>query len=142
VRKAWTQGDLTALPYPEKFYLGGQNSVRGFNFRGIGEDPSGFGVGGEVAWNTSVELRMPMISTRQRGMVEEFEMARWGLFLDAGSFGTNFGNLESTRVAAGVAVRVRFPALPTAPLSLEFGWPLQSESGDDTRVFAFTIGNF
>ncbi len=141
-RKAWAQGDLTTLPYPEKFYLGGQNSVRGFNFRGIGEDPNGFGVGGDVAWNGSLELRMPMISTRQRGMVEEFEMARWGLFVDAGSFGPSFGNLGSTRVSAGVAVRVRFPALPTAPLSLEFGWPVQSEPGDDTRVFAFTIGNF
>jgi outer membrane protein insertion porin family len=140
--KAWTQDGLSALPYPEKFYLGGQNSVRGFNFRGVGEDADGFGVGGDVAWNGSVELRMPMISTRQRGMVEEFEMARWGLFVDAGSFGSNFGNLEPTRVAAGVAIRVRFPALPTAPLSLEFGWPIQSEPGDDTRVFAFTIGNF
>jgi outer membrane protein insertion porin family len=142
VRKAWTQGDLNTLPYPEKFYLGGQNSVRGFNFRGVGEDSNGFGVGGDVAWNGSVELRMPMISTRQRGMVEEFEMARWGLFVDAGSFGPDFGNLSSTRISAGVAVRVRFPALPTAPLSLEFGWPVQSEPGDDTRVFAFTIGNF
>ncbi len=141
-RKAWTQNGMSSLPYPEKFYLGGQNSIRGFNFRGVGEDPNGFGVGGEAAWNGSLELRMPMISTRQRGMVDEFEMARWGLFLDAGSFGSNFGNLESTRVAAGVAVRVRFPALPTAPLSLEFGWPVQSEPGDDTRVFAFTIGNF
>lgn len=142
VRKAWTQGDLTTLPYPEKFYLGGQNTVRGFNFRGVGEDPNGFGVGGDVAWNASVELRMPMISSRQRGMVDEFEMARWGLFVDAGSFGPDFGDLQSTRVSAGIAIRVRFPALPTAPLSLEFGWPLQSESNDDTRVFAFTIGNF
>lgn len=142
VRKAWVSSELGNLPYPEKFYLGGQSSVRGFNFRGIGEDGSGFATGGDVSWDASAELRFPIVSNRQRGLVEEFEMVRGGLFIDAGSIGPDFGNLISTRVSGGLALRMRFAALPTAPLSLDFAWPLASEDGDDTRVFSFTIGNF
>ncbi|MFK5955125.1 MAG: BamA/TamA family outer membrane protein [Planctomycetota bacterium] len=142
LRKAWVSGNLTSLPYPEKFYLGGQSSVRGFNFRGIGEDGSGFATGGDASWDASAELRFPLVSNRQRGLVEEFEMVRGGVFVDAGSFGADFGGLVSTRVSAGLALRMRFAALPTAPLSLDFAWPLASEVGDDTRVFSFTIGNF
>ena len=37
---------------------------------------------------------------------------------------------------------MRFPAMPTAPLSLDFGWPIRSVDGDDERVFSFTFGNF
>ncbi len=142
VRRAWVSGDLTSLPYPEKFFVGGQNDVRGFQFRGVGEDVRGFARGGDAAWNASVELRFPLVSTRQRGLVDEFEMVRGGIFVDAGTFGPDFGNLDPVRVSTGVALRIRFPALPTAPLSLDFGWPLKSEDGDDTRVFSFTIGNF
>lgn len=141
-RKAFVDDDLGNLPYPEKFYLGGQSSVRGFNFRGIGEDPNGFAVGGDVSWNASLEMRFPLVSTRQRGLVDEFEIVRGGLFIDAGSLGNSFNDLQSTRVSAGVALRMRFAALPNAPLSLDFAWPLEDEPGDDTRVFSFTIGNF
>jgi outer membrane protein insertion porin family len=142
VRRAWVSGDLDALPYPEKFFVGGQNDVRGFQYRGVGEDARGFARGGDAAWNASVELRFPVVSTRQRGLVDEFEMVRGGIFVDAGTFGPDFGDLDPVRVSTGVALRIRFPALPTAPLSLDFGWPLKSEDGDDTRVFSFTIGNF
>ncbi len=142
VRKAWVSSDLGSLPYPEKFFLGGQSNIRGFNYRGVGEDPNGFGTGGDVSWDGSVELRFPLVSTRQRGMVDEFEMVRGGIFVDAGSFGPNFGNLVPTRIAVGFAMRMRFAAMPGAPLSLDFAWPLQSEDGDDTRTFSFTIGNF
>ena len=141
-RKAWVSDELGSLPYPEKFYLGGQSSIRGFNFRGVGEDGSGFATGGDVSWDASAELRFPLVSNRQRGLVEEFEMVRGGVFVDAGSFGSTFGDLVSTRASAGIAIRMRFAALPTAPLSLDFAWPLASEDGDDTRVFSFTIGNF
>ena len=142
LRKAWVSDELGSLPYSEKFYLGGQSSIRGFNFRGVGEDSSGFASGGDVSWDASAELRFPLVSNRQRGLVEEYEMVRGGLFIDAGSFGSDFGDLISTRASVGLALRMRFAALPTAPLSLDFAWPLASEDGDDTRVFSFTIGNF
>ena len=141
-RQAWVGGGMDSLPYTERFYLGGHTSVRGFQFRGIGEDGNGFPEGGDVSWDGSVELRFPLLSTRQRGLLDEFEMIRGGLFLDLGTYGSDWDMLESTRAAVGFGIRMRFPAMPTAPLSLDFGWPIRSEDGDDARVFSFTLGNF
>jgi len=141
-RQAWVSGGLDALPYTERFYLGGHTSVRGFQFRGIGEDSNGFPEGGDVAWDASIEMRFPLLSTRQRGLIDEFEMIRGGLFLDMGSYGDAWDTLTPTRAAVGFGIRMRFPAMPTAPLSLDFGWPIRSLEGDDERVFSFTLGNF
>jgi outer membrane protein insertion porin family len=135
-------GGLDELPYTERFYLGGHTSVRGFQFRGIGEDGNGFPRGGDVAWDASVEMRFPLLSTRQRGLIDEFEMIRGGLFIDMGSYGDAWDTLTPTRAAVGFGIRMRFPAMPTAPLSLDFGWPIRSLEGDDERVFSFTLGNF
>lgn len=142
VQDSWTYGDMSTLPYTERYYIGGHSTVRGFQYRGIGEDANGFPNGGDVAWNGSVELRFPILSNRQRGLLDEFEMIRGGLFIDMGSYGSDWSNLTSTRAAAGFGVRMRFPAMPTAPLSLDFGWPIRSVDGDDERVFSFTFGNF
>ncbi len=91
-RQGWADGG-GELPYTEQFYVGGQSSVRGFDYRGIGEDASGFANGGDVSWDTSLELRFPLMSTRQRGLVDEYEWVRGAFFLDGGSFGADFGTV-------------------------------------------------
>lgn len=141
-RQGWASGGLDELPYTEQFYIGGQSSVRGFDFRGIGEDANGFASGGDASWDASVELRFPMLSTRQRGMVDEYEWVRGAFFVDAGAFGADFGDLEPTRAAIGIGIRMRLPMLPLVPFTLDFGWPLADEPGDDSRVISFTLGTF
>jgi outer membrane protein insertion porin family len=140
--QAWVGDDMSSLPYTERFYIGGHSTVRGFQYRGIGEDANGFANGGDVSWTGSVEVRFPVLSSRQRGQLDEFEMIRGGLFLDMGSYGQEWDLLTPTRASVGFGIRMRFPAMPTAPLSLDFGWPIRSVDGDDERVFSFTFGNF
>ena len=141
-RQGWASGDLTELPYTEQFYLGGQSSVRGFDYRGIGEDAAGFSRGGDVSWDASLELRFPILSTRQRGLVDEYEWVRGAFFVDAGAFGPDFGELDSTRSSIGIGIRMRLPMLPLVPFTLDFGWPLSDQPGDNTRVISFTLGTF
>jgi outer membrane protein insertion porin family len=140
-RQGWASGGGN-LPYTEQFYLGGQSSVRGFDYRGIGEDANAFAHGGDTAWDGSLEVRFPILSTRQRGIVEEYEWVRGALFLDAGSFGDDFGDLDPTRAAFGVGIRMRLPLLPLVPFTLDFGWPIASEEDDDLRTISFTLGTF
>ena len=141
-RHAVETGDLSRMPYSEAYFLGGQGSIRGFDFRGIGPRENGFALGGEAAWNASAEIRFPLVSSRVRGRVSEVEYVRGAFFVDAGSLGETFSDLGLTRIAAGFGLRVRIPFLPQAPLSLDFGWPIQEEPFDDTQVFSFTFGTF
>lgn len=142
VRQGWASGGAAELPYTEQFYLGGQSSVRGFDYRGIGEDASGFAHGGDATWDGSLELRFPLMSTRQRGLVDEYEWIRGAFFLDAGTFGSDFGDLDPTRTSVGFGIRMRLPMLPLVPFTLDFGWPVADEPGDDTRRVSFTLGTF
>jgi outer membrane protein assembly factor BamA len=99
-------------------------------------------LGGEAAWNASLEVRAPLLSSRVRDSVDEVEYARGALWVDAGALGDGLNDFDSTRIAAGVGVRIRLPMMPQMPLSLDFGWPIKSESFDDTSVFTFSLGNF
>jgi outer membrane protein insertion porin family len=142
VRQGWAGGGADHLPYTEQNYLGGQSSVRGFDYRGIGEDENSFANGGDASWDGSVEVRFPLLSTRQRGLVDEYEWVRGAFFLDAGAYGNTLGDLTPTRAAVGIGIRMRMPLLPLVPFTLDFGWPIASEENDDTRVVSFTLGTF
>ncbi len=143
-RRSLAQGDLASIPYLERFWLGGHSGhgqLRGFDYRGASDVQSGFPLGGDSSWRSSLELRFPLSSTRRREVVEEYEWVRGAFFVDSGALG--FGNdFESTRVSAGFGVRIRFPAMPHIPIALDFGWPIKSEDGDDARHFSFDIGLF
>ncbi|TAH35975.1 MAG: hypothetical protein EYC70_12055 [Planctomycetota bacterium] len=135
-------GDLSGIPYSERYFLGGQSTVRGFDFRGIGPRENGFPLGGEAAWNATTEVRFPLVSSRVRGAVDEVEYIRGGLFLDQGSVGDDLSALGPTRVSVGVNLRMRIPFLPGLGLQLDFGFPIQSEPFDDEQVFSFNLGVF
>jgi outer membrane protein insertion porin family len=139
MRKAWSN---EIIPYTERYWVGGTNSVRGFDFRGVGQTADGFSVGGEAALNASVELRFPISSSRVREEIAEFQWVRGAVFVDAGTFGDDFGQLDPLRVSAGFSLRIRLPMMPQFPISLDFGWPLASDVNDDERVFQLNFGDF
>jgi len=121
----WDNGEL---PLYERLYLGGINSIRGFDSRSISpKDSSGELLGGEIYFANSVEASFPLI--------ERFQM-RGALFFDYGMIGES-DLVEETRASAGVSLEW---ISPLGPISLIFAEPLKSESGDDTTSFEFTIG--
>ncbi len=141
-RRSGETGDLSGTPFTERFFLGGQGSLRGFDFRGAGPHQNGFALGGEASWDGSTEIRFPVYSVRTRGQVNETEFVRGAFFLDYGGLGQSVKAFGSTRITYGVGLRMRIPFLPQFPISLDFGFPLQSEPRDETRVFSLTFGNF
>ncbi len=142
LRIANESGSYGRMPYSERFFLGGQGTLRGFSYRGVGDRENGFALGGEAAWNSSLELRFPVVSTKVRGAVDEMEYVRGALWVDMGGVGESIDNFGATRISAGVGVRVRIPFMPQLPLALDFGWPVQSLDGDQEEVFAFQMGKF
>lgn len=132
VRRFWTdnrvlvRADLGAteatefdrLPASQRFYAGGDNSVRGFGYEQLGpRDASGLVVGGRHLAVGSVEL--------EREIAANWSVA---MFYDAG----NAFNSIDEPMARGAGVGLRWNS-PVGPVRLDFAWAV-STPGNDFRL--------
>ena len=105
---------VTQLPTSYRFYAGGINSVRGYNYKELGpKDNSGNVEGGELLSVISAEY-------------EQAVLENWGIaaFVDTG----NAFNFDSINFKTGVGLGVRWYS-PVGPIRLDFALPLdQSDS--------------
>jgi outer membrane protein insertion porin family len=133
-RAGWITGHSGGdLPIYERFFLGGINTLRGFDFNDVGpKDPeTGDVIGGELMAQANLEYRFPIVE--KAGLL--------GLvFYDTGNSwlkdeGYDLGNL---RKSAGVGIRW---LSPMGPLRLEYGWVLDPQPGETTSNWEFTIGS-
>lgn len=122
-----------ALPVYERFFLGGMNSVRGYEWRDIGpKDPiTGDPTGGNKMLQFNVEYVFPLI--KDAGFMGL-------LFFDAGQAydddeSMDLGNL---RQSAGYGVRWYSPM---GPLRLEYGYVIDREPGESKGRWEFSIGS-
>jgi outer membrane protein insertion porin family len=123
-------------PVFERYYAGGHSSFRGFQFRGIGprgirNDTGGLSdeaIGGRFKLLAGFEYEFPLFDEWVRGVV----------FTDQGTIAED-PTLSDWRVSVGSGVRVKVPFLGRAPLALDFAWPIQKESTDETRIFSFNL---
>ena len=115
------------LPISEKFYLGGMNSVRGFNYYSISpKDSAGNLIGGKREFIAGPEISTPL----------SLKSHLWlSGFMDYGAVGEN--NLNITRSSYGVELNW---ITPMGPLSFIWAWPIKSEKNDDLQRFEFNLG--
>jgi outer membrane protein insertion porin family len=140
------------VPLDERFFLGGINTIRGFQTREVGPkqprreyigvDDDGNPVfvpaendfdyiGGEKVAYANLELIFPLLKDAQlKGLV----------FFDTGNAWSDeeeyFSNM---RYSVGVGIRWQSPL---GPLRLEWGYNLDPEEYEDNSVFDFSIGKF
>jgi outer membrane protein insertion porin family len=124
------------LPVYEKFFLGGINTVRGFDYAEISpRDPiTGDKIGGDKMMVYNLEYRFPLI--KEQGII--------GLvFFDAGNvFGYGEGPGEDftfSGIRTSVGGGVRWYS-PMGPLRLEWGYNLDPQYNEAQSKFDFTIG--
>jgi len=124
------------VPFFERLYAGGIDSLRGFDFRGVSpSDPAtGDLVGGQSLLVLSTEYTVPIYRDMFRGAV----------FLDAGYVEEKAGDVLSgwdvLRTSAGVGMRLLIPAMGNVQLRLDLAFPLMTEKDDETRSFHFSLG--
>ncbi len=120
------------LPDYERFYLGGMNSLRGFDWRDISSyDENGDKIGGNKFVQLNVEYLIPLI--KEAGVVGV-------LFFDAGNVYNDDENidLELTRESAGFGFRWYSPM---GPIRVENGYILDPRTGEDGGGrWEFTMG--
>ncbi len=126
-------GDQNSLPFFNRYYTGGEGSVRGFKGNSIGPvDSSGDAVGGDLKGVFNAELILPV------PYLEELKSTRVSGFVDVGTVAKKASDLGS-ELRASVGVTAKWLS-PVGPLSFSWATPLKEESGDDLESFQFMMG--
>ena len=124
----------TRRPSTDRFYAGGFNSIRGFEFRGVSPiDPvTGQQIGGDFQLLTTAQYMFPITPD---------DMLRGVLFVDAGTVEPTISDWsDKIRVAPGFGLRIAIPAMGPAPIALDFAFPIIKQAGDETQTFSFSVG--
>jgi len=122
------------LPVYERFYLGGLNSVRGFEYAKISPiDPAtGDRIGGDKMWYTNIEVIFPLLQTQGITGVVFFDSGQV-LNDDEDFWQVN----DSIKKSAGLGVRW---LSPMGPLRVVWGYNLDPLPDEDQSVWDFSIG--
>ena len=129
-----------AYPFFKNFYVGGVNSVRGFDNGAIGPrdfDPgtnSDFAVGGTTRIVGNAEIFAPV------PFIKNSSQFRLSAFVDTGSVYANNQtiSLGDLRYSTGVGISW---FSPFGPLKLVFAKALNKKEGDQTQTLQFQLGS-
>jgi len=117
------------VPIYEKFYVGGINTVRGFEYGRAGpvdDNDEPIGATKMVAFNT--ELIFPL--SREIGL-------RGALFFDIGKGFDKWSHMTPLRFGAGPGIRW---FSPFGPIHIDIGFNLNPKKGEKGNVIEFTAG--
>jgi len=118
------------VPLYERYFLGGINSMRGFETRSVGpKDPlTGELIGGKTKLVLNAEYLFPIFPKESiRGLV----------FFDIGNAYESGIDFADLRKGAGVGIRW---FSPVGPIRLEWGYNLNREKNEKQSIWEFTIG--
>jgi outer membrane translocation and assembly module TamA len=122
-------GGKERLPIFERFYSGGEHSVRGYQRRQLGPTTdSGDPLGGRSLVEAALELRIPV--WKKLGLVG---------FVDAGQVELDTFDLlpDELRFSAGPGVTYE---TPVGPISLFAGFPINDQPGEPSWQLHLSIG--
>lgn len=131
LRGGFTQLLLGAgdLPLSERFFLGGDRSVRGYGYKGIGaKDDAGNPLGGNVFAQGNIELRFGLVG-KVRGV----------LFFDAGELWADQAEQSPSGIKTAVGAGLRYGTL-VGPIRLDWGYKLKRDRGESPSRWHLTIG--
>jgi outer membrane protein insertion porin family len=120
------------LPASERFFAGGDTTIRGFALDTVGAgttiSPQGFPRGGNAVLLMNGELRVPVTTTIGAA-----------LFLDGGNVYERAGDfaLDELRGSYGFGLRYRSPI---GPIRFDLGFKIAPRSNESSRAFHFSFG--
>ena len=124
-------GDDDFIPIQERFFNGGENTVRSFQTDRLGPtDSEGNPIGGQAFQVLNLELRRPI-------GFSQFEAA---VFVDAGSLGADASDWEElSDLRYGIGAGLRY-LLPIGPVRLDAAVNPSPREGEDDYSIHFAIG--
>lgn len=122
-------GNTDTIPIPERYFLGGPDTVRSFQYDGMApRNRQGIPLGGLAFFQANVEIQWPLT----RGL---FVAA----FTDVGNLSPSLGEmqLDQTRIAPGAGLRFY---TPIGALRIDYGFNLVRHDGDPAGSWQFGLG--
>jgi outer membrane protein insertion porin family len=123
-------GDTNELPLVERFFLGGRNTVRGYDQDTLGpKGEDGNQTGGNAFLQTNLELRTRVYKG-------------WKIvpFLDGGNVWQRNRDVDLSEMKFSAGLGLRYTT-PVGPLRLDYGFKLDREPGESKGEFHFSIGH-
>ncbi|WP_424245618.1 outer membrane protein insertion porin family [Elusimicrobium posterum] len=129
-------GDTKSVPVYERYFIGGADTVRGYDNTGeVGPE-----TGGNLYFVSNTELRFPLAREGRRSI------AQLAAFLDIGNSWKNSDDIklkigkEEDEFKAGIGLGLRF-ATPQLPIRIDWGYGLNHREGDQKTKFYFNMSN-
>lgn len=129
-------GRSSMVPAYERIFLGGADTVRGYETTGqIGPE-----TGGEIYYIGNIELKFPIAREGRR------TLAQLAAFFDIGNSWTNLNDVRlktgtavgDFKMGVGFGLRI---VTPTLPIRLDWGYGLNHKSGDKRGYIYFSMAN-
>ncbi len=118
------------IPITERFFLGGDDTVRGFSEDSIGnKNAADQPLGGNIRLIYNAELTAPI----GLGM-------RLATFFDAGSLTNSWSEIHRNTIRTTVGVGLRY-LTPIGPIRADYGFKLDQQPGESSGRLHFTFGN-
>jgi len=129
-------GETKNVPVFERFFIGGQDTLRGYNATG----EAGFPTGGKVYDIFNIELGAPLARERKKSIVKLvgfFDIGgSWDRAKDiSGRIGSGIRDIKTD---AGVGIRFVTPAFP---IRLDWGYGFNHRPGERLYQINFGMGN-
>lgn len=129
LRVGWADpfSDTKKVPIYERFFAGGANSVRGYQERKAGPvDPQTHDpLGGESMFVANLEYTYPLV-----------DFLKVATFFDAGNVWSKNSDFFKDKLFKSVGLGIRVKT-PIGPVSVDYGWPLDLEPGEETKEGRF-----
>jgi outer membrane protein insertion porin family len=124
-------GSIGDIPLSERFYSGGEGSVRGYGLRRIGPlSVANQPLGGVSLVEGSLELRRPL-----------FWKLSGSIFFDCGQVSTHEYRVPVDALQCGYGPGIGMTT-PVGPIVLDLGFPTQPHMGDPHWQVYFSIGQW
>ncbi len=126
------ENETDRLPVYERFFLGGINTVRGFEYASISprDATSNELIGGDKMWYANVELIFPI--AKDQGVMGV-------MFFDMGHVMDEDMDWDMSGYRSSVGLGLRWLS-PMGPLRIVWGYNLDPLDAEDSSVWDFTIG--
>ncbi|MCX5869639.1 MAG: outer membrane protein assembly factor BamA [Deltaproteobacteria bacterium] len=125
------ENETNKLPVYERFYLGGMNSIRGFQYGKVSPmDINGVRIGGDKMWFGNFEYIFPLMKEAGLNGV---------IFFDVGKNMADDMDWSVSDYNKATGLELRWIS-PMGPLRLVWGYNLDPKAGEDQSVWDFSIG--